>query len=140
MKILIPVDGSEYTERAINFYLDHKQSLGKFGSATLLHVSAPLPRLIGASLPRDVVEKHHADEVGKAMSWARTRFAQYEASHAEQVELGEPAEKIADVAQKDGFELIIMGSRGHGSLPGVSLGSTALKVLGACKVPILIVR
>jgi len=33
-----------------------------------------------------------------------------------------------------------MGSRGHGSLPGLSIGSTALKVLGACKVPVLVVR
>ncbi len=140
MKIMLPVDGSEYTQKAVNFFLDHKQSFGKFGGVTLFHVSAPLPRLIAASLRADMVEGYHADEVGKSMDWARMRFAQYEAPYAEKVDIGDAAAKIAAVAEHEGFDLIIMGSRGHGGVPGLSLGSTALKVLGACKVPVLIVR
>lgn len=140
MKIIIPVDGSEYTQRAINYYLDHKQSFGKFGSVTLFHVGARVPKLFAAALRPEVIESHHAEETGKSMDWARARFTKYEAVYSEKVEIGDPAEKIASVAEKEEFDLIIMGSRGHGSLPGLSIGSTALKVLGACKVPVLIVR
>ncbi len=140
MKIMIPVDGSEYTQRAVNFFLDHKQSFGKFGGVTLFHVSAPLPRLVAASLRAEAVEAYHAEEVGKALSWARTRFTQYEAPYAEKVEIGDAAERIAGVAEREQFDLVIMGSRGHGTVPGLSVGSTALRVLGACKVPVLIVR
>jgi nucleotide-binding universal stress UspA family protein len=140
MKILIPVDGSGYTQKAINFYLDHKQSFGKFGSVTLLHVSSPLPRLVTASLTKKMVEDHHADEVAKAMNWARTRFAQYEVAFAEAVQIGDAAGQICATAEQDKYDLIVIGSRGHGSVPGLALGSTALKVLGGCTVPVLIVR
>ena len=140
MKIMIPVDGSEYTQKAVNFYLDHKQSLGKYGSVTLLHVSAPLPRLVSAALSKQLAENHYADEVSEAMSWARTRFAQYEVTCAEKVEIGEAATAICALAEQEKFDLIIIGSRGRGSVPGLAIGSTALKVLTGCKVPVLIVR
>jgi nucleotide-binding universal stress UspA family protein len=140
MKILIPVDGSEYTQKAVNFYLDHKQSFGKFGSVTLLHVSAPLPRLVSSSLTRQMTENHYADELAQAMSWARARFAQYEVVCEEKVEIGEAAARICAIAEQDKYDLIIIGSRGHGTVPGLAIGSTALKVLGGCKVPVLIVR
>ncbi len=140
MKILMPVDGSEHTQKAINFFLDHKQSFGKYGSATLLHVTVPLPKLLGVTLPRSAVEGHYANAVKEAMHWAQQRFAQYEVACAEEVEIGDPAAKIGAVAEHDQYDLIIMGSRGHGGVPGLALGSTALKVLGACKVPVLIVR
>lgn len=140
MKIMIPVDGREYTQRVINYYLDHKQSFGKFGSVTLFHVGPRVPGLIAAALRPEVIENHHAEEAGKSMDWAHARFARHEGVYSEKIEIGEPAEKIAAVAEKEEFDLIIMGSRGHGCLPGLSIGSTALKVLGTCKVPVLIVR
>jgi nucleotide-binding universal stress UspA family protein len=140
MKILITVDGSEYTQKAVNFYLDHKQSFGKFGSVTLLHVSAPLPRLLSASLTRQLVESHHAEELANAMNWARTRFAQYEVAFAEKADIGEAAAKICAIAEQDAYDLIIIGSRGHGTVPGLAMGSTALKVLGGCRVPLLVIR
>lgn len=69
MKIPISVDGSEYTQRAINYYLDHKQSFGKFGSVTLFHVSALLPKLINALLSNETIENHYGEEVEKSMAW-----------------------------------------------------------------------
>jgi nucleotide-binding universal stress UspA family protein len=140
MKILMPVDGSEYTQKAVNYYLDHKHSFGKFGSVTLFHVRAQVPKVLAAALRPEEVKGQFDKKSDKAMEWARARFTQYESPFVELLETGDPAEKIAEVAHKDDFELIIMGSRGHGTLPGLVLGSTALKVLGSCTVPVLIVR
>ena len=48
---------------------------------------------------------------------------------------------MADALAKKGkFDLVIMGSHGHGALGSLMLGSAASKVLAQCKVPVLIVR
>jgi nucleotide-binding universal stress UspA family protein len=54
--------------------------------------------------------------------------------------LGNAGDTIAAFAEKGKYELLIMGSRGHGSLTGLVLGSVATKVLAKCNVPVLLVR
>ena len=74
------------------------------------------------------------------MGWARKRFADSRVLFEQTLEFGDPSEKIIEVAKKGSFDMIIMGSRGHGILPGMLIGSTTFKVLGACKVPVLVIR
>ncbi len=140
MKTMITVDGSEYTRRAVDFYLDHKRSFGKFGSVTLLHVRPAATGLLSAALRPEVLAEHEQSELQESMGWARKRFGQYEVPFLEIIEQGGAAEKIVEIAERGDFELIIMGSRGHGALPGLSLGSTTLKVLASTKVAVLVVR
>jgi nucleotide-binding universal stress UspA family protein len=54
--------------------------------------------------------------------------------------VGEVAQSVAEHAKTVGADLIVMGSHGHGALMSIALGSTATKILAACKVPVLIVR
>jgi nucleotide-binding universal stress UspA family protein len=53
---------------------------------------------------------------------------------------GDPAETILDVARSRNCDLIIMGARGLGKLPGLLLGSTSQKVLSLAPCPVLIVH
>ena len=39
-----------------------------------------------------------------------------------------------------GFDLLVMGSHGHGNVGNLVMGSIATKVLAGCKVPVLLVR
>jgi nucleotide-binding universal stress UspA family protein len=59
--------------------------------------------------------------------------------HTELIE-GDPAEAIIDVAKVRESSVIVMGSRGLGSLAGLVLGSTSQKVVGHAPCPVLIVR
>ena len=54
--------------------------------------------------------------------------------------VGHPADEIAALAKAGGFDLLIMGSHGHGVLKNLVLGSVATKVLAQCSVPVLLVR
>ncbi|MDP4770616.1 MAG: universal stress protein, partial [Limnohabitans sp.] len=38
------------------------------------------------------------------------------------------------------FDLVVMGSHGHGTLGNLVMGSVATQVLANCKVPVLLVR
>ena len=53
---------------------------------------------------------------------------------------GDPATAIANYAQRNKIDLIIMGTRGLGSVKGMLMGSVSRKVANACNVNLLIVR
>lgn len=59
--------------------------------------------------------------------------------HTEVIE-GSAAEAIIDVAVTRESNLIVMGSRGLGTLAGLLLGSTSQKVVAHAPCPVLIVR
>jgi len=59
--------------------------------------------------------------------------------HTELIE-GSPAEAIIKVANSFKCDVIVMGSRGLGTLAGLLLGSTSQKVVAHAPCPVLIVR
>ena len=60
--------------------------------------------------------------------------AEYLAKH------GQAAESIAATADEGKYDLLLMGSHGHGLLGNLVMGSTATKVLAHCGVPVLLIR
>ena len=66
------------------------------------------------------------------------RAARLEATFVHTV--GHVAESIADLAEEGKFDLVVMGSRGHGDLANLVLGSVVTKVLAKCSVPVLLIR
>ena len=55
-------------------------------------------------------------------------------------EVGHPSKVIATEAEKGRYDLVLMGSHGHGELVNVVLGSVATQVLASCRTPVLLVR
>jgi nucleotide-binding universal stress UspA family protein len=53
---------------------------------------------------------------------------------------GHAAREIVEEARDFGAGVIVMGSRGHGDLAGLVLGSTAHKVIHLTDRPVLVVR
>jgi nucleotide-binding universal stress UspA family protein len=47
---------------------------------------------------------------------------------------------ICQVAQEEGCDIIVMGSRGRGDWEGAMLGSVTHRVLAHCTLPVLVVR
>jgi nucleotide-binding universal stress UspA family protein len=53
---------------------------------------------------------------------------------------GSPAERILAQVESGGHDLVIMGSRGRGTIASLFLGSVSSNVLQQSLVPVLIVR
>ena len=58
----------------------------------------------------------------------------------EVVEVGEPAEVICEVAERYNADTIVIGSRGHGFVKRVLMGSVSSQVLHNAPCPVLVVR
>ncbi|TYO89429.1 universal stress protein [Desulfallas thermosapovorans] len=53
---------------------------------------------------------------------------------------GDPANAILEYMESNGFDKIIMGSRGLGGFKGLLLGSVSNKVVSLAKVPVTIIK
>ncbi len=140
MKILLAADGSKYTRRAVDYLIRHSELFGAEPELHLLHVQPPLPARAASALSRSSVQRYYHDQSEKALGAPRRALAARRIAFKEATLLGDPAQSIASYATKGRFSLIIMGSRGLGTLGGFVLGSVASKVLANCRVPALIIR
>lgn len=140
MKILVPVDGSEFTKRMLAYLAAHDEWLGGNHQYTLLHVAAPVPPRAAAVLDKSVLQGHYAEESEKVFKPIRSFFAKQKLSADFVAKVGPAADTIAAVATKGKFDLLVMGSHGHGALGSLVLGSVTSKVMANCGVPVLIVR
>jgi nucleotide-binding universal stress UspA family protein len=55
------------------------------------------------------------------------------------VSVGDPAERLADLADEEDAELIVVGSRGRGAFKAAFLGSVSNTLVGVARCPVLIV-
>jgi len=140
MKILVAVDGSSYTKRMLAYLAAHEEWLGAHHAYTVLTVVLPVPPRAAAVLAKDVLTGHYDVEAEKVFKPVR-QFLSRKALAVEYVaKTGPVAETIATLSDKGKFDLLMMGSHGHGAFGNLVLGSVATKVMARCKAPVLLVR
>ena len=139
-KILIATDGSESARKAADSAIE----LARLSGAKIYAVYV-IDRSIYSSVPEDLEweEAMYAQfrELGEeAVSYvektARDAGLQVEPTLLE----GHPAEEILNFAEKNGVDLIIVGSLGKSGVERFLIGSVSEKVVRSAKVPVLVVR
>jgi nucleotide-binding universal stress UspA family protein len=140
MKILLAVDGSDYTKRMLSYLAAHKDGLGAGHTYTVLYAVLPVPHRAAAFAGPELVHGYYEDDARLVLEPTRAFLSEHgiEASFVHKV--GHPADEIAAYAETGEFDLLIMGSHGAGALKNLVLGSVATKVLAQCTVPVLLVR
>jgi nucleotide-binding universal stress UspA family protein len=140
MKILLAVDGSNYSKKMLGYLAAHDEWLGAAHVYTVLHVASAMPQRAAAVLPRDDVKAYYAEESEKVLKPIRAFLAQKKFEAKFVAKVGVAAEVIAKMAEDGHFDLLIMGSHGHSSITNLVLGSVATKVLAHCGTPVLLIR
>ncbi len=134
--ILIPVDGSEGSDRAVT----HAITLAEVCGAKLnfLYVANINQLAINACLSDAILEA-----VTKAGNVILDRAIQMVPTGIEKEafsETGSPAVVILDFADSIEADLVVMGSRGLGVVKGVLLGSVSQYIVEQSKCPVLVVK
>jgi nucleotide-binding universal stress UspA family protein len=145
MKILLAVDGSAYTIKAVEYLAAHLDWFKGTPELHLLHVQPPIPIGLAASRTRALlgdgaVDNYYKEESALALAPAEKLLRERGIPFQSSYKVGEIAHVIQHYASEHKIDLIVMGSHGHGALASVVMGSVATKVLASATVPVLIVR
>ena len=140
MKILLAVDGSKYTKKMLAYLTTHDEIFSASNAYSVLTVQPALPPRARAAVGKEVVTSYYADETDKVIAPVAKFLARHGISAKSEWKVGPAGETIAKFADDGKFDLLIMGSHGHGALGSLVMGSVATQVLAHSKVPVLLVR
>ena len=139
--ILVPVDGSAHADAALTQAVDLARC--QRARITVLCAWRPFVWYGGAVAPVGVdVERLESDveaETRRIAEEARERVPDgIDVDMA--IVCERPADAIIREVERGGHDLIVMGSRGHGSLRCLLLGSVSTSVLHRSGVPVMVVH
>ena len=140
MKILVAVDGSAISAKAVKFAVSLVRQLSEPPKLTLFYADPPLLNAAAIKLGPDALKLYHDDNVRYATKTARIALNRARVSFDEEQVVAQPAEAIVRFAKKGKYDMIIMGSRGRSGLTGLLLGSVTSKVIANCEIPVTIAR
>lgn len=138
MKILLPVDGSEYSRSAVDFVATRVSLLGKKPEMELLNVQPEesfWSKLI--SRRKGGEETHDSKSIFR---YVENAFGAHGLGLRKKVLRGKAAEAIAEECRRFGADLIIMGSRGLSPYQGLFMGSVSTGVIARTSTPVLLLR
>lgn len=136
-KILVPVDGSACSEKAADYAID----LARMAGASLLFTNCrmALPPMLGRESweqAREALVKR-----SEVLLQAYCDKAKDEGLEATcRVLEGAVDKAIAEAADTENCDIIVMGSRGHSELEGLLLGSVTHRVLQLAECPVTVIR
>ena len=140
MKILLAVDGSAYTKKMLAYLATHENVFTTDNDYTVLTVRAALPARAVSVAGRDVVDSYHQEEADRVLAPVSKFLLRHGINGKSIWKTGPVGVTIAKFANSGKFDLVMMGSHGHGSLVNMVMGSVATQVLSQCSVPVLLVR
>jgi len=137
-RILLPVDGSSYSNNAI----DHAIYLAGLSGARVTAVCCyewlgGLTEIVG-SVAEELKEKMRL-QAEAVLEEAARKLTDNNIAHDTRPVSGAPGRMLSNLAKSKEFDLIIMGSHGHSDIAGLFLGSVTHKVLNTIYCPVLVV-
>jgi nucleotide-binding universal stress UspA family protein len=135
-RILASVDGSPASLHAARMALELAQNTG--AQLTLAHVTVPVmaPPDLPFSAPMLQEETQKAGE--RLLEDVARELGRMDLPRVNL--LGNPAELLADLAERESYDLIVVGSKGRGAVSRVLIGSVTDRLVHISKKPVLVVR
>jgi nucleotide-binding universal stress UspA family protein len=134
--ILVPLDGSKNSFKALTkaIYLAKKCD-ASITALYVLRVAYDNPNLLYVPQTQNELKK-----VEKFLDTAKKQVSKNSIGFKKKTLFGHEAKQIVDFAQKQKFDLIVMGARGHGRIKQMILGSISNTVVHSSKIPVLVVK
>ena len=141
MKILIAVDGSAHTQKALDYLAKHRKMFVDGNELLVVHACVGVPGHVTRHLSKEIVTDYYAEEAAKVLEPVKATLAglgitdfKVDQRH------GHAAEEILKAAAAFNAELIVMGTHGHGLFGRALMGSVATKVVSETDISVLLVQ
>lgn len=140
MRILMPVDGSEYSKAAVAFVASRTTLLKQPTDVELVNVQYPVSQRVSRAAGKEIVQSYHEAEATKALKSAAAALKRAGANAEARYVVGTVARDLGSIVANARADLIVMGSHGDTGLKRLLLGSVASTVAVASTKPLLILR
>ncbi len=140
MKILLAVDGSPYSKKMLAYLATHKAMFSPTNDYTAFTAQSTLPSRARSAVGKEVVESYYAEESEKVIAPVTKFLLRHGIDAKSSWKVGPAGALIAKLAEDGKFDMVVMGSHGHGAWANLVMGSVATQVLAHCTVPVLMVR
>ncbi len=144
-RILVPVDDSELSEKAIQVSVSLARQLG---AAVTGFVAEPLPPLLSGPHSRSQMQRDTLEHDALTAAHAK-RILQHFAACAEAAgvpfdayhdQAPQVSHAIIAAAESRGCDMIVMTTHGRGAFGEFLFGSETKAVLAGCNLPLLVLR
>lgn len=142
--ILVPIDGSEHSRKAIEFAADVADPATD--KVCLLYVipaqEAQRTMVLGAAAISVPVDTEELEAIGEKVLAAGRQVASDAGCTSVETKstTGDPAAKIVSEAEEVSADMVVMGSRGLSDLAGLFMGSVSHKVTHMAPCTVVSVR
>lgn len=140
LKILLPVDGSDYANKAISGFIALLGWYKEKPELHLLNVQYPLRGNVALFINQTDIKQYHQEEGQKELQSTCALLDQAGVAYQYHIVVGDPAEMIVRFASEKQCDQIVMGPRGAGGIQGLLLGSVTSKVMQLAKTPVLLIK
>jgi nucleotide-binding universal stress UspA family protein len=141
-RILLAVDGSEPSSRAVERALEMRREAGE-GAALEIHlanVQPPVPGDVSGFVSKESLQGFHHERSEGALQSARQMLKQAGAAFKEHEVVGSTGMELAELARREGCDLIVMGTRGLSAPAAALMGSAGQSTIEHAGVPVLLVK
>ncbi|MCQ4166625.1 universal stress protein [Tahibacter harae] len=140
MKVLLAVDGSEHSNRAVDYVALHWLPADTALGIVLCHAD-PEPQPLAPPEVEDAADLagYHAGNTAIALRYGRAVFASVGLSPLECCVIGAPAAGILRSAVENGADVIVLGAHGSAPRRHRRLGAVVQEVLAESDIPVLVV-
>ncbi len=140
MKILLAVDGSEYTHKMLSYVTSNSTLFDASHEYTVFNAQPLLPPHARSAVGATAAQDYYREEAEKVIQPAVEALNAKGLGATGQWKAGHQGETIAQYAQDNKFDMLIMGTHGQGALARLVMGSVTTQVLAHCHVPVLLIR
>ena len=141
MKVLIAVDGSKHTQKALAYLFNNRAMFVDGHELVVVHVCTGISGNVTRHLSKDLVTGYYAEESAKVLDPVKALFAEKGVgNYTVDSRHGHVAEEILKSATAAQAGLIVLGTHGHGLLGRALMGSVATKVISETDRPVLLVQ
>jgi nucleotide-binding universal stress UspA family protein len=142
MKILLAVDGSKHSLRAVDCLVEHADWYRDKPTVELVTVHLPVPKLpsLGLVVGKNQIQRYYTEEGESALAAAKKKLDSAGIEYKAGILVGQVAETLVRQAVKSGCDQIFIGTHCRSAAGNMLLGSIATKVLHISPIPVLLVR